>query len=330
MVTLPDRPAPRSETGTLPDPGGQPIAASRSSLDRPLAGIACKVAASLLFSLMFAAIRWLGPYFPIGEIVFFRSLFGIPVIVAAAFAMGGPSLLATKRIDSHALRSIAGTISMFCNFAAYIYLPLADATAIGFAAPLFVVILAALVLSERVHAYRWSAVVIGFVGVVIIAGPEAGMSRAALYGALFALAGAGLTALAMIFLRRMSAHEHSITIAFYYTLTSTAVSLTTLFLGWNVPTSAEALVLVLIGLTGGVGQLFLSFSYRYGEASVLAPFDYTAMLWAVLLGYFFFGELPAVQVWLGGAVVTAAGLLILWRERKLGRARAHPNYSRLP
>jgi len=286
-----------------------------------LLGIACKVAATLLFAIMFAAIRWLGPYFPIGEIVFFRSALGIPVIVAMAYATGGPGLLATKRIDSHALRSIAGTIAMFCNFAAYTYLPLADATAISFAAPLFVVILAALMLAERVHIYRWSAVLVGFIGVTIIAGPEASLSRGALYGATFALTGAGLTAVAMIFLRRMSAYEHSITIAFYFMLTSAAVSVTTLFFGWNWPSVWEAAILVMTGLAGGVGQLFLSFSYRYGEASVLAPFDYAAMIWAVVLGYFVFGELPAPQVWLGGIIVIAAGLLILWRERKLGRAR---------
>src|ERR1700756_4533041 len=137
---------------------------AQASRDRPLIGMACKLAATLFFALMFAAIRWLGPYFPLGEIVFFRSVLGLPVIVVAAFLSGGPSLLFTRRIDSHALRSIAGTMSMFCNFAAYIFLPLADATAIGFAAPLFVVILAALVLAERVHIYRWSAVVLGFIG----------------------------------------------------------------------------------------------------------------------------------------------------------------------
>lgn len=290
--------------------------------DRPFLGIACKVAATLFFALMFAAIRWLGPYFPLGEIVFFRSVLGLPVIVAAALLSGGPSLLSTRRIDSHALRSIAGTISMFCNFAAYIFLPLADATAIGFAAPLFVVILAALVLAERVHVYRWSAVVLGFIGVLIIAGPEGGMSRAALYGAFFALTGAGLMAVAMIFLRRMSAHEHSITIAFYFMLTSAVIAVITALFGWNMPTWEQALVLIFTGLAGGVGQLFLSFSYRFSEASALAPFDYAAMIWAVVLGYSLFGELPAPQVWLGGAIVIAAGLLILWRERRLGRDRA--------
>jgi drug/metabolite transporter (DMT)-like permease len=293
----------------------------QASRDQPLLGIACKVAATLFFAFMFAAIRWLGPHFPLGEIVFFRSTLGIPVIVAAAYMTGGFSLLATRRIDSHALRSIAGTISMFCNFAAYTYLPLADATAIGFAAPLFVVMLAALLLSERVHVYRWSAVVVGFLGVLLIAGPEASTTSSALYGAFFALTGAALTAVAMIFLRRMSAHEHSITIAFYFMLTSATVSLFTIFFGWSWPTWNEAAVLAFTGLAGGVGQLFLSFSYRYGEASVLAPFDYAAMIWAVVLGYFLFGELPSAQVWIGGAIVIAAGLLILWRERKLGRAR---------
>jgi drug/metabolite transporter (DMT)-like permease len=184
------------------------------------------------------------------------------------------------------------------------------------------VILAALVLAERVHVYRWSAVVLGFIGVLIIAGPEGGVSPSALYGAFFALAGAGLTAIAMIFLRRMSAHEHSITIAFYFMLTSAGVALFTASFGWNMPTRWEASVLIFTGLAGGVGQLFLSFSYRFSEASALAPFDYAAIIWAVALGYVLFGELPAPQVWLGGAIVIAAGLLILWRERKLGRDRA--------
>ncbi|HEX5279059.1 MAG TPA: DMT family transporter [Micropepsaceae bacterium] len=293
--------------------------------DRPLLGIGCKLLATIFFAVLFAAIRWLGPDFPIGEMVFFRGGLGAVVVVIAALLTGGPSLLKTNNISSHALRSSAGTISMFCNFAAYTLLPLANATALGFASPLFVVIMAALVLSERVHAYRWTAVIIGFLGVIVIAGPEAGLSRTALYGALFAIGGAGLQGAAMILIRRMSAYEHSITIAFYFMLTSTTVSLLTVWFGWQVPTVSQTAVLLLAGISGGVGQIFLSFSYRYSEASVLAPFDYAAMIWAVILGYLIFGELPAPQVWVGGAIVIGSGLLIFWRERMFGRQRPLPS-----
>ncbi len=126
----------------------------------------------------------------------------------------------------------------------------------------------------------------------------------------------------MILIRRMSAYEHSITIAFYFMLTSASVSILTAWFGWQLPSRAEAVVLVLAGIAGGLGQIFLSFSYRYSEASVLAPFDYAAMIWAVTLGYFIFGELPAPQVWAGGAIVAAAGLLILWRDRRPGKRRS--------
>ena len=174
---------------------------------------------------------------------------------------------------------------MYCNFTAYTLLPLADVTAIGFAAPLFIVMLAAFLLRERVHIYRWSAVVIGFVGVLVIIGPGARMASGATIGVAYALTSAALAALAMIFLRRMSAHEHSTAIAFYFMLTASVISLFTLPFGWNFPTGTEGWVLIASGLAGGVGQLFLSFSYRYGEASLLAPFDYTAMIWAARDGH---------------------------------------------
>ena len=298
-------------------------AAARAARDRPLRAIALKLIAMFLFSLMFAAVKWVGDSIPVGEIVFFRAFFGMVMIVIASLAMGGLAQLATRRAGTHAVRSLLGVTAMFCNFLAVTYLPLADATAIAFAAPMFTVIMAALFLGESVHIYRWSAVVIGFVGVLVIAGAEGRLGNmASVTGAAFALAGAGLSAAAMIVLRRMSAHEHSEAIAFYFMLTSSVVGLATIFGGWRIPSDQELIVLVAMGVFGGIGQLFLSFSYRFGEASVLAPFDYSMMIWAAGLGYFLFGDLPTAQVLIGASFVVGAGLLILWRERVLGRRRA--------
>ena len=140
---------------------------------------------------------------------------------------------------------------------------------------------------------------------------------------MYALTSAALAALAMIFLRRMSAHEHSTAIAFYFMLTAAVDQPLHAALRLEVPDGDRRMGPDRrAGFAGGIGQLFLSFSYRYGEASLLAPFDYTAMIWAVVLGYFVFGELPMANVWIGALIVISAGLLILWRERKLARDRA--------
>jgi drug/metabolite transporter (DMT)-like permease len=297
--------------------------AAQAARDRPLLAILLKLIAMFLFSLMFAGVKWVGPTIPVGEIVFFRASIGMLMIVLATTLTGGPSLLATKRIGTHATRSLLGVTAMFCNFLAVTFIPLADATAIAFAAPMFIVILAALILKEQVHIFRWSAVVIGFAGVLVIVSAEGrGAGDGNIIGAAFALSGAGLSAMAMIVLRRMSAHENSEAIAFYFMLTSAVVGLLTIFLGWKMPSAAELPVLISMGVFGGIGQLFLSFSYRFGEASVIAPFDYSMMIWAASLGYFLFGDVPTAQVLIGASCVTGAGLLILWRERVLGRQRA--------
>ena len=277
----------------------------------------------LIFSLMFAGVKWVGGSVPVGEIVFFRASIGMLMIVLATALTGGLSTLATNHIGTHATRSLLGVTAMFCNFLAVTLLPLADATAIAFAAPMFTVILAVLILKEQVHIFRWRAVFIGFAGVLVIIGAEGrGSSDGNIVGAAFALTGAGLSATAMIVLRRMSAHENSEAIAFYFMLTSALVGLLTIFWGWKLPMGTELLVLISMGVFGGIGQLFLSFSYRFGEASVLAPFDYSMMIWAASLGYFLFDDLPTAQVLIGAGFVIGAGLLILWRERVLGRQRA--------
>lgn len=286
-------------------------------------GIALKIGATLGFSLMYAAIKLAGRY-PVGEIIFFRSAFAlVPVIVLASFTIGPREATRTQRPVFHVLRSIAGVSAMFLSFAAVERLPLADLTGFSFVAPIFAVVLAALFLDERVGTYRWGAVLAGFAGVLLMVEPHGGVPhliRAGFSsGAALALMGSLLSAVVVIFIRQMSTTERSETIVFYFMLTGAVVSGLTMLWNFAMPSAAALLWLVLCGLLGGIGQICMTFSYRYAEPSLLAPFDYVAMLWAVALGYFVLGEVPKPLVLIGSGVVVAAGLCIVWRERRLHR-----------
>jgi len=246
--------------------------------------------------------------------MFVRGLISVVVLAALAWRTEGLQLLRTSNFRSHALRSLSGTISMFCWFTALTMIPLADFTAISFTAPMFLTILAMLFLGERIHRYRWTALGVGFVGVLIMIGPHLSFGDGAT-GVTIALGAAVFGALAMMFLRGMSSGgEHAITITFYFSLTSMVCAAFTAFWGWPMPTGRQWLFIVLVGVFGVLGQLLMTFSYRYAEASTIAPLDYTNLLVAVAFGYFFFDEIPQVSIWLGAPLVIAAGLIILWRE----------------
>lgn len=289
----------------------------------PLLGILCKTVSVVLLSTMAAGVKWLGEHgYPTGQIVFYRSAFALIPIVAAAYLYGGPHILLTKRPDAHFIRSGIGILSMFLGFYALSLIPFADATAISFASPMFTVVLASLLLGERIRAVRWIAVAVGFAGILIMVGPHIHFegSNRALLGSALALGGIACVSMAMIFIRKMSAHEHSITIAFYFSVACGLAGLVTLPFGWSPQSALATAILIGCGLIGGVGQLFLSFGYRYGEASLLAPFEYIAMIVAVTFGYFVFLELPTWNVMVGAVVVIAAGSVIVWRERRAGRS----------
>jgi drug/metabolite transporter (DMT)-like permease len=289
-------------------------------------GILLKVANTAAFSLMYAVIKLAGAY-PVSEVIFFRSFFAlIPVFVLSVF-IGEPWVaMQTKRPLFHVLRSLAGLCGMFLNFAALQRLPLADITGFSFVAPIFAVILAALILHERAGPYRWAAVTVGFAGVLLMIEPHGGvlhLVRAGFSsGAALALMGAALSSIVVIFIRQMSTTERSEAIVFYFMLTCAVVSGFTMLWGWKTPSWLALALLVLAGLLGGVGQLCMTFSYRYAAPSLLAPFDYVAMVWAVVLGYFLLGEVPQPLVMVGAAAVVAAGLFIVWRERRLHLAGA--------
>lgn len=286
-------------------------------------GIALKLGATLAFSLQYVGIKLAGAV-PVGEVVFFRAFFALlPLVALSAYTVGISQMAYTERPRLHLIRAAVGSSGMFLNFAALKLLPLADITAIGFVQPIFAVVLAALVLKEVIGPYRGAAVVVGFAGVILMVQPHGGLLAIVAHGlsagAGLALTGALGSAIIVIYIRQMSATEKSETIVFYFMAFCAVVGALTM-VWWRVPlTWAKAAWLIMAGVAGGFGQIAMTFSYRYAEPSLLAPFDYVSMVWAVTFGFLIFGEVPATLVLVGAAVVTAAGVFIAFREHRLGR-----------
>jgi drug/metabolite transporter (DMT)-like permease len=295
----------------------------------PAKGIFFKLISAIMFAAMSALVRDLGPVAPVGQMVFFRSAFAIvPVVLIYAIRGELMSAVRTKRPFGQLGRGTLSTFGMFTNFGALTRLPMADVTAISFASPLITVALAALILKERVRIYRWSAVAVGFVGVIVMLIPQFDVHHyaalgadVAAFGALLAVGSAISNAATVIQTRRLTQSETTPCIVFYFSLICTIAGALTLPFAWHTPTNVELIELIATGFLGGVAHIFLTESYRHASASVVAPFDYTSMLWALLIGWWVFGELPAALVYVGGVIVAAAGLFVIWRERQLGLER---------
>jgi drug/metabolite transporter (DMT)-like permease len=293
-------------------------------------GILLKLLSAILFAVMSALVRGLGQNAPVGQMVFFRSAFAIvPVLMIYALRGELMSAVRTSRPLGQLGRGTLSTFGMFTNFGALTRLPLADVTAISFASPLITVALAALILKERVRVYRWSAVGVGFVGVIVMLIPQFDVGHYAAIGAttaavgsLLAVASAISNSATVIQTRRLTQSETTPCIVFYFSLICAVAGALTLPFAWYTPTAVELAELIAMGFLGGIAHIFLTESYRHASASVVAPFDYTAMLWALLIGWWMFGELPEPLVYVGGAIVAAAGLFVIWRERQLGLERA--------
>ena len=303
---------------------------------RPMRGIFYKLCSVVMFIIMAAIIKTTAAHVPAGQAVFFRSLCAMPVIVVWLLMRGelGTGLRASAPMG-HIWRGVVGTLAMGLGFAGLAYLPLPEVTAIGYAAPLLTVIFAAMFLGEDVRLFRISAVVMGMIGVMIVLSPRLTVvpgvgDDAATLGAMLVLGGAVFAALAQVFVRKLVLKETTSAIVFYFSLTATVLSLATLPFGWVIPDARETGLLVLAGLLGGVGQILLTSSYREADASVVAPFDYASMLFALAIGYWVFDEVPTITMLIGATIVVTAGVLIIWRERKLGLERAKQRKAMTP
>ncbi len=290
---------------------------------RPLRGILYKTLSVLVFIVMSALIK--AAAVPAGQSVFFRSFFAIPVIVAWLAMRGELATgFAVTNPFGHVWRGLMGTLAMGLGFAGLAYLPLPEVTAIGYAAPLLTVVFAAMFLGEEVRMFRIACVALGLTGVLIVLSPRLNVQadQVAALGAILVLMGAVFSALAQVFVRKLVMTEKTPAIVFYFSVTSTTLSLITIPFGWVWPTGAQAMLLIGAGLLGGVGQILLTSSYREADASLVAPFDYASMIFALLIGYFVFAEVPTATMLAGAGVVILAGVLIIWRERALGIERA--------
>jgi len=293
---------------------------------RPGLAVTLKLAAIFLFVLLGALVKATADEVPPGQAVFFRSAFAIPVILVWLILRGQLRQgLITKRPGFHFWRGIMGTTAMGLTFTGLGLLPLPEVTAIGFATPIFTVILAAILLGERIRMIRVTAVLIGLVGVVIMLWPRLSgaesLQEGATLGALLILGATMLRSVVQIHVRRMVETEHTAAIVFYFSLTATFLALLTAPFGWVLPSPRAAGFLIAAGLIGGVAQIMITSAYRFGGASLLAPYEYASMIFAVIIGYVWFGETPTLVMLGGAALVIGGGVLVIWRERQLGVER---------
>jgi len=283
-------------------------------------GIGFMLLAVVVFSTMDALVKWLSATYPVMELVFFRSLFAFVPLLPAIIRSGGAAIR-TRRPFGQAGRALVGLVSMVGFFWCYGSMPLADVFGIAFAAPLFVTALSVPLLGERVGIRRWSAVSVGFLGVLVMVRPDSGIIDWAAWVALFSTL---LYALALIFLRVLGKSETTTSIVFYVTLTTTVASAMVLPFQWVAPTPLDWVLLVVVGILGGTGQLCVTRAFRLAPAAVVAPFDYTALVYVGIIGYAVWGDMPTIAFLGGAAIVIASGLYILYRETKLARVAVQP------
>lgn len=292
-------------------------------------GIGFKLTSVMIFVSMATMIK-AAENVPTGELVFFRSLFAlIPILIFQALRGTLRDGWKTKRLPVHILRGIIGVSAMSSIFFALTQLPLPEVTTLGYATPLILVALSAIFLREQVRVFRWSAVLVGMVGVLIIVWPRltlftsgAILASGEALGIVAGLTGAVFAAIAMLTTRALVATETSATIVLYFSVIASAVTLLTLPFGWVTPTPSQWLLLIGAGIAGGTAQILLTECYRHADMSIIAPFEYASLLIAIIVGYMVFGDVPTAHMLGGGVIVIAAGIAIIIREHRLGLERA--------
>ncbi|OSN07298.1 hypothetical protein AU512_02345 [Lonsdalea iberica] len=291
-------------------------------------GVLLKIMSALCATLMLACVKGLNGAIPTGEVIFFRSFVALfPLLIWLKFQGNILDLIKTRNVFGHLIRGFSGTGGMYFNYLALVYISLADVTAISYAAPLFTVIMAAILLKEIVRFYRWLAVVVGFSGILVmlsaylgasgsVFSSTAGVANGSIIGVAFALLAALCTAASSIQIRFLNGVEKPGAIVFYFSLMTMFIGLGTLYFGWLMPTFPQLLLLIGCGFFGGMAQILITLSLRYADASLLAPFDYTTLVWSMLIGYLFLDSVPGGSTIAGAAIIACAGIFTVLCERR--------------
>lgn len=295
-----------------------PLIAWYRNLSQVSRGCLLMVIATLLFAGMHATIRHATQHLPAIEVAFFRNLFGLIVIVPLLMRFG-PRLFHTSKFSLHLLRSLINAVSMVAFFIGLSLTPLARATAIAFTAPLFTALFSALFLGEVFRWRRWTAIIVGFLGALVILRPGVDVVD---LGSLLVMVSSLLWAIAMIDIKVLARTESSATITAYVTVLMTPLTLIPALFFWQMPSPGMWWWLIFIGVIGTLGQFVVTEAIKLADMTVLMPFDFLKLVWAAFLGMLLFAEIPDALTWIGAAIVFAASFYIVWREAKLRRLQA--------
>ena len=265
------------------------------------------------FGITNAVAKGTGNDLPLTEIIFFRSLVASLCMLFYARFQKTHHLLKTHHPKTQLLRGTLGFFQLYFLYWSFAALPMADATALSFATTLFVTALSVPFLKEKVNAPRWIATTIGFLGVVAISRPTGDLNAG---GAVAAVISAFLEAMVMIYACRLGKHDKAFTTVFYYTLVTCFLGLLTLPFVWVTPTFNQISLITLLGIAGTSGHILIARSYQLAPAPVVAPMFYTLLLWGIIFGYLFWGEIPSLYALSGAAVIIACGLFIVRQEQK--------------
>lgn len=301
-------------------PNAGPVAAAPNGAkhdDLPLLGMSAAAGAFFLLSIMTLCAKLLAERHNVAEIAFWRNAIAILPFLAVIFLLGRRDILKVhSRRGIMITRSLVGTMNIMFVFGTFALLPLADATAIIFTAALFTPVLGFFVLGERVGPYRWSAVVLGFIGVVIVAQPGGDWNFA---GITLGLTAAFFQAVLASMLRLLGQSERPETMTFYFLFIGFTLLAPAMPFVATVPERSEILPLIGLGLSGALMQFLLSVSYKYAPAALVSPFNYTQIVWAIFFGWAFFSDWPAPNILIGSAIIIASSLIVILRERYLAR-----------